>query len=128
MSSPTNFKYSKDHEWAEITGNQVTVGITEHAQKALGDIVFVELPAVGRALKRGETFGVVESIKAVSDLFAPVTGKVMEINATLPDDPASVNRDPYKLGWLIKLELTDTSSTSELMDAAAYDRFVQSLK
>lgn len=125
MNIPTNLKYTKDHEWALISGNQITVGITDHAQSALGDIVFAELPKIGRELKKGETFGVVESIKAVSDLYAPVTGKVTAINEALSADPASLNRDAYG-AWLIKVELTDPSSISELMDATKYAELVKS--
>lgn len=124
---PAELKYSRDHEWAKIEGPHVTVGITDHAQGALGDIVFVELPAVGRVLKKGETFGVVESIKAVSDLYSPVTGKVIEVNTALPDDPARINREPHSGAWLIRMEMTEPSSASELMDAAAYEKFVASL-
>lgn len=127
MNFPKDLKYTKDHEWAKIEGNTITVGITDHAQSALGDVVFVELPKVGRELKRSETFGVVESIKAVSDLYAPVTGKVTEINSSLPDDPAAINRDPYA-SWMVRLELQDPATTSELMDAEAYGKLVASLK
>jgi glycine cleavage system H protein len=128
MRFPNDLKYSKDHEWARIEGNKVTVGITDHAQSSLGDVVFVELPAVGRTLKKGETFGVVESIKAVSDLYAPVTGKVVEVNTALPDDPAKINREPQAGAWIAKIEMTDPSSASDLLDAAAYEKFVASLK
>jgi glycine cleavage system H protein len=125
---PAELKYTKDHEWAKIEGGKVTVGITDHAQSALGDVVFVELPAVGRALKKGDTFGVVESIKAVSDLYSPVTGKVMEVNSKLPDDPGTVNRAPHSDAWIVKIEVTDPSSLADLMDAAAYEKFVATLK
>lgn len=128
MSYPTNLKYTKEHEWARIEGNTVTVGITDHAQSALGDVVFVELPAVGRVLKKGETFGVVESIKAVSDLYSPIAGKVIEVNSKLPDDPAQLNREPHDNAWLIKMEMADTSAVAELMDAAAYESYVSTLK
>ena len=128
MRFPNDLKYTKDHEWAKIEGNTVTVGITDHAQSALGDVVFVELPAVGRALKKQETFGVVESIKAVSDLYSPVAGKVTAVNSGLTDDPAKVNREPQSGAWLVKLEITDPASTSDLMDAAAYSKYVEALK
>jgi glycine cleavage system H protein len=128
MRFPAELKYTKDHEWARIDGNKVTVGITDHAQSALGDVVFVELPTVGRQLKKGETFGVVESIKAVSDLYSPVAGKVVEVNSGLPDDPALVNREPHGGAWLVKIELSDTSSLSDLMDAQAYEGYVAGLK
>src|SRR5262249_49826753 len=126
MRFPENLKYTKDHEWAKIDGNILTVGITDHAQKALGDIVFVELPAVGRTLKKGETFGVVESIKAVSDLFSPVAGKVVETNASLADDPAIINREPHGSAWMIKLQAD--GAPSDLMSAADYEKYVSTLK
>jgi glycine cleavage system H protein len=128
MRFPAELKYTKDHEWAKIEGNTVTVGITDHAQSALGDVVFCELPSVGRQLKHGETFGVVESIKAVSDLYAPVAGKVTASNQALIDNPAQLNQDPHGSAWMIKIELADTSSLNELMDAAAYEKYVTSLK
>lgn len=128
MRFPADLKYTKDHEWARIEGNRVTIGITDHAQSALGDIVFVELPAVGRVLKKGETFGVVESIKAVSDLYSPMAGKVTEINSGLPDDPSSVNRDPHGQAWLIKLEASEPAGSMDLMDSKAYETYVAGLK
>lgn len=128
MQFPADLKYTKDHEWARIEGNRVTVGVTDHAQSALGDIVFVELPKIGRTLKQGETFGVIESIKAVSDLYSPVNGKVTAINQNIVDEPALVNRDPHSGAWMIQVELTDLSSLSELMDAASYSKFVETLK
>ncbi len=128
MRFPDTLKYTKDHEWAKIDGNTVTVGITDHAQKELGDVVYVELPAVGRALKKAETFGVVESIKAVSDLYSPVAGKVLESNTALIEEPALINREPQGGAWLIKVELSDSSVLSELMDAAAYSKYVDALK
>ncbi|OFZ85215.1 MAG: glycine cleavage system protein H [Bdellovibrionales bacterium RIFOXYD1_FULL_44_7] len=127
MSFPTEFKYTKDHEWAHIEGKNATVGITDHAQSSLGDIVFVELPQVGRSLKKGETFGVVESIKAVSDLYSPVAGKVIAVNTALVDDPSKINKTPHTEAWLIKVELEAASSVSDLMDSAAYSKYVESL-
>jgi glycine cleavage system H protein len=103
MNYPDHLKYTKDHEWTRLEGNQATIGITHHAQSALGDVVFVELPQVGRALKAGETFGVVESIKAVSDLYSPCTGKVLEVNQALLDNPALANQDPHQGAWMIKV-------------------------
>ncbi|MBC7693348.1 MAG: glycine cleavage system protein GcvH [Methylotenera sp.] len=128
MSYPNTLKYTKDHEWAKIEGKIATIGITDHAQSALGDVVFVELPAAGRTLKHGETFGVVESIKAVSDLYAPLDGKVLEANAAVSADPSLINRNAHDEAWLIKLEMADGTSTAELMDAEAYTKYVQSLK
>jgi glycine cleavage system H protein len=125
---PTDLKYTKDHEWAKVNGKVLTIGVTDHAQSALGDIVFVELPSVGRVLKEHETFGVVESIKAVSDLFSPVAGKVLEVNSSLGDDPSRINRDPYSDAWLIKLEVSDPSVVSGLLDVTAYSKLVETLK
>ena len=127
MRFPNDLKYTKDHEWARVEGKTITVGITDHAQSALGDVVFVDLPKVGRVLKKGETFGVVESIKAVSDLYAPVSGKVLEVNPALTDDPSAINKDPHKSAWLVKIELTDPASAGDLMDSAAYSKFVEAL-
>jgi glycine cleavage system H protein len=128
MRFPADLKYTKDHEWAKIEGNTITVGITDHAQSALGDVVFCELPAVGRQLKVGETFGVVESIKAVSDLYSPVAGKVVAANSSIVDDPSRLNKEPHSGAWMIKLEVADTSVLSGLMDAGAYEKYVASLK
>jgi glycine cleavage system H protein len=128
MKFPTNLKYSKDHEWARLEKNESTIGVTDHAQSSLGDVVFVDLPAVGKVLKKGDTFGVVESIKAVSDLYAPVSGKITAINEALKNDPSLVNRDPYGEAWIIKLEVTDPASASDLLDANAYEKFVSSVK
>lgn len=128
MRFPDQLKYTKDHEWALVEGNRLTVGITDHAQAALGDIVYVDFPKVDRVLKKHETFGVVESIKAVSDLYSPVAGKVVAVNSDLTSDPGELNRDPYHKAWLIKLEVSDASQLSELMDASAYSKYVESLK
>jgi glycine cleavage system H protein len=125
---PSELKYTKDHEWARVEGKLITVGITDHAQSSLGDIVFVELPQAGRSLKHHETFGVVESIKAVSDLYSPLAGKVVESNSSLADDPSVINRDPYGKAWMVKLELADPSSLSQLLDADSYGKYVASLK
>ncbi len=128
MRFPAELKYTKDHEWAKAEGNQITVGITDHAQAALGDIVFVELPKVGRELKAGETFGVVESIKAVSDLYAPIAGKVIAINEDLVGEPSALNREPHGTAWLIKLEANEPGAIDGLMDSAKYASFVESIK
>lgn len=128
MRFPENLKYTKDHEWAKIEGKQATIGVTDHAQGALGDIVFVELPKVGRELKAGETFGVVESIKAVSDLYAPVAGKVVAVNDAVVAEPSLVNREPHAGAWLVKLELADPAAADSLMDAKKYTSFVETLK
>lgn len=128
MRFPADLKYTKEHEWVKADGTSLTIGITDHAQSALGDVVFCELPAVGRVLKAGETFGVVESIKAVSDLYSPVAGKVTAINQSVVDDPARINKDSQSGAWMIKLEAADPSSLAGLMDSAAYEKFVASLK
>ena len=128
MNFPQDLKYTKDHEWARVEGNVITVGITDHAQSALGDIVYVDLPKEGRILKHGETFGVVESIKAVSDLYSPVSGKVLSVNQDLPADPAIVNREPYSTAWMVKIELSSPAELSGLMDSTAYTAYVASLK
>lgn len=125
---PSDLKYTKDHEWAKVEGDVVTIGITDHAQNALGEVVFVEVPAVGKQLNKGDTFGVVESIKAVSDVYAPVTGKVVETHGDLSQDPGTLNKDPYKQGWLIKIQVTDQNSLQGLMSAAEYASYVENLK
>ena len=120
MNFPSDLKYTKDHEWIRVEGGAATIGITDHAQRALGDIVFVELPALGKTLKQGGTFGVVESIKAVSDLYSPVAGRVAQINTNLPDDPAQVNKDPYA-AWFFRLRPADPAGVANLLDARAYE-------
>jgi glycine cleavage system H protein len=128
MNFPAGLFYTKDHEWAKQDGENVVIGITDHAQDSLGEIVYVELPKVGRELKNHETFGVVESIKAVSDLFSPVAGSVVETNPAVVAEPSLVNREPYTGGWLLKLKLADKGALSSLMDAAKYKAFVDTLK
>lgn len=120
MQFPTNLKYSKEHEWVRLEGNKAVVGITDFAQSQLGDVVFVELPTLGALAVAGKRFSVVESVKAVSDIFAPVNGTVVEINETLNDAPEKVNQDPYGQGWIAVLELTDAAGLTELMDSEAY--------
>lgn len=127
MNFPNNLKYTKDHEWAKIEGKTATIGITDHAQSSLGDVVFVDLPKVGRSLKKGEAFGVVESIKAVSDLYSPVEGTVVEVNSSLASDPSMVNRDPYESAWIVKVQL-NSAADGDLMDVKAYQSLVESLK
>jgi glycine cleavage system H protein len=124
MNIPDDLKYTKDHEWARQKGTKVLVGITDFAQDALGDVVFVELPAVGDEVKRGESFGVVESTKAVSELFAPVSGKVVEVNDPLVEAPETINEDPYEEGWMIAIEPTDPRDLAGLLDATAYKAHV----
>jgi len=121
---PTDRKYTKDHEWARIEGNQATVGITQYAQESLGDVVFVELPKVGAELKAGEQFGVVESTKAVSELFAPVSGKVLAINDGLVDKPESLVADPHGAAWMVKVELSQPAEVEKLLSADDYEKHV----
>jgi len=125
MTFPEDLQYTRDHEWTRLQGNRITVGITDFAQDQLGDVVYVELPEVGDVVKRGEAFGVVESTKAVSDLFAPVSGKVVEVNRPLADAPETVNEDAYEEGWMIVVEISDPKELAELMDAATYRKFVE---
>ena len=120
MHFPTNLKYSREHEWVRVEGQRAVVGITDFAQSQLGDVVFVELPAVGATLIAGKRFSVVESVKAVSDIFAPVNGKVLEINETLKDAPEKVNQDPYGEGWIAVIEWTSAGDLAELMNSEAY--------
>jgi glycine cleavage system H protein len=121
---PDNLRYSQEDEWARIEGGRATVGVTDYAQQQLGDIVFVELPSVGKTFEKGEPFGVIESVKAVSDLFAPLSGEVVEVNGGLTDEPESVNEGCYGDGWMITIELANETETEGLMDAAAYAAFI----
>jgi glycine cleavage system H protein len=123
MAYPADFKYTKEHEWIKVQGNTGTIGITDHAQNSLGDIVFVELPKVGAELKAGSSFGSVESVKAVSDLFAPVSGTVTEINNELATAPEKVNTDAHA-AWMVKVTLKDQSELNNLLSAADYEKFV----
>jgi glycine cleavage system H protein len=124
MQCPEDLRYSKEHEWIRVAVDTATVGITDFAQQELGDVVFVELPAVGSSFKRGQAFGVVESVKAVSDIYAPASGTVTEINERLASEPELLNRDPYGESWLIRIRLSDGAEVADLMDAAAYRAFV----
>ena len=121
---PADLRYTKDHEWVRVEGDRATVGVTDFAAHQLGDVVFVDLPAVGRAVDQFATFGVVESVKAVSDLFAPLGGEVLEVNPKLADHPELVNSDPFGEGWMIRLRVADASQAAELLDPAAYERLV----
>lgn len=120
MTTPDDRKYAASHEWALSDGDTVTVGISQHAQDALGDIVFVELPEVGAQLSAGDEFGVVESVKAASDLYSPVSGEVTEVNSALESSPETVNEAPFGEGWLIKIRLSDAAELDRLLDAEAY--------
>jgi glycine cleavage system H protein len=121
---PEHLRYSEEDEWARLEGNRVTTGITDYAQQQLGDIVYVELPEVGRVLDAGEPFGVIESVKAVSDLYAPVAGEVVEVNEVLAEQPEAVNEDCYGDGWMIAIQVDDASALASLLDAAAYLKHV----
>ncbi len=127
MPSPADRRYSKEHEWLLLDGDIGTVGITEYAQDQLGDIVFVELPAAGTSVKYMEKFGEIESVKAVSELFSPVTGEVTEVNATLADNPERVNDSPHDEGWMLRVRLSDTAEFEKLMTAEQYDQYIQEL-
>lgn len=126
MRVPEELKYTKDHEWLRVEGGEGVVGITDFAQDALGDVVFVELPAVGATLAKGDAFGVVESNKSVSDLYAPVAGTVTAVNEALADAPESVNADPYGAGWMVRIALADPGASDGLLDAAAYRQHADS--
>ncbi|PHK48818.1 glycine cleavage system protein GcvH [Staphylococcus edaphicus] len=124
MAVPNELKYSKEHEWVKVEGNTVTIGITEYAQGELGDIVFVELPEVDDEINEGDTFGSVESVKTVSELYAPVSGKVVESNEALEDSPEFVNESPYEKAWMVKVELSDESQLEALMSADQYSEMI----
>lgn len=123
---PNNLKYTKDHEWARVQGKNAVVGVTAHAQESLGDVVFVELPKVGSTVTQGKQFGVIESTKAVSELYAPLSGKVVKVNEALQNAPQTVNQDPYNAGWIIEIELSDPKQLDGLMDAAGYEQSLKS--
>lgn len=124
MNVPSELKYTKEHEWIKIEGNIATIGITEFAQSELGDIVFVELPDVGSAVEQMKSFGTIEAVKAVSDMFSPVTGKVTEVNQTLDADPMIINREPYESGWILKVELSEPSEIEQLLDDSSYKSII----
>jgi len=124
MGYPTQYRYTKEHEWVELDGKRAKVGVTDHAQSELGDVVFVELPAVGTVISRGDALGTVESVKAVSDVYAPLGGKVVEVNSELEASPETINADPHGAGWLVVLEISDPSEVDALLDAAAYEKLI----
>jgi len=121
---PVELKYTKEHEWVRLDDNIATIGITDYAQGELGDIVFVELPGVGDTIKQSDTFGTIEAVKAVSDLYAPVSGKIVEVNPALEDEPMLINSDPYHDGWMIKIEMSDMSEADNLLEAPAYEGLI----
>lgn len=121
---PTDYRYTKDHEWIKVDGSTGTIGITDYAQNELGDVVFVELPKVAARVEAGKSFGTVESVKAVSELFCPVSGEVAEINSLLADTPEKINQDPHGAAWLIRVKLSNPNETASLMDAKAYEAYI----
>src|ERR1700680_2590024 len=121
---PKDYRYTKEHEWTRVNGDTGTVGITDYAQHELGDVVFVELPGIGATLKRGQTLGTVESVKAVSEIYSPVAGEVVAINETLATSPEKLNQDPYGAAWLVKGKMDALQAVSALMDAAAYQAYI----
>ena len=124
MNFPENLKYTSEHEWIRIEGDKAYVGITDYAQEQLGDIVFVDVPTVGETLSKGETFGTIEVVKTISDLFSPVSAEILELNEDLEENPELVNSDPYGKGWIIKIRLTDLSEVADLLDAEAYKKVI----
>jgi glycine cleavage system H protein len=124
VNVPTELMYTREHEWVGVEGKIATVGITDWAQGELGDVVFVELPAIGRVVKQGDAFGTIEAVKAVSDLYSPVSGKVIEVNSALDDDPMTVNREPYGDGWMIKVEMSDALELNQLLDPTNYSKLI----
>ena len=125
MANPEDNRYAKSHEYVHVEGNIGTIGITDYAQKELGDVVFVELPQVGAELEAGDELGSIESVKAVSELFVPVSGEVVEINEALVDNPALVNTDPWGDGWMVRIKLADVTETDDLMTAEEYDEYLE---
>jgi glycine cleavage system H protein len=124
MHIPENLKYTKDHEWAKIDGDVVTIGITDYAQSELGDIVFIELPEVGLTTAQADSFGTIEAVKAVSDLFAPLSGEIVDVNSNLTDNPEMINEDPYGKGWIIKIKLSSKGELDSLLDKSAYEELI----
>jgi glycine cleavage system H protein len=124
MSYPSDYRYTNEHEWVRVEGNVATIGITDYAQHELGDVVYVELPKPGAKLNAGQSFGTVESVKAVSDIYAPVSGEVTEVNSSLGDAPETINKDPHGKAWLIKVKLANPTDVSKLMTASAYEAYL----
>ena len=124
MNIPSDLKYTKDHEWAKLEDGVITIGITDYAQGELGDVVFVELPSVGDEVAKDDTFGTIEAVKAVADLFSPVTGEVVEVNEALADQPDIVNSDPYDQGWMVKIKLSAASEWDDLMSVDDYNSLI----
>jgi glycine cleavage system H protein len=124
MAYPSNFRYTNEHEWIDVKGETGTIGITDYAQHELGDVVFVELPKIGAKLAAGKALGTVESVKAVSEIYSPASGEVVETNTKLADSPETINTDPHAAAWLIKIKLSNKGEISNLMDAAAYEAYI----
>jgi glycine cleavage system H protein len=124
MNVPANLKYTKDHEWLKVDGDHAWIGITDHAQHELGDIVFIEVETVGETLPKHESFGTIEAVKTVSDMFMPVGGEVLEFNDALTTNPEIINQDPYEKGWVVKIGITDPAEIAELLDAAQYGELI----
>lgn len=124
---PENFHYTKEHEWVSVADGIGTVGITDHAQKELGDIVYVDLPKPGTSVESGKSFGSVESVKAVSDIYSPLTGEVVEVNSGLTTEPQKINEDPHSAGWLVKIRMNNSSEIGELLSAGAYQEYLSGL-
>ena len=124
MNFPTNVKYTNEHEWVRIEGDEAYVGITDYAQSQLGDIIFVDIPTEGETLEKGETFGSIEVVKTVSDLFLPIGGEILEVNPALEENPELANKDPYGEGWIVKIKPTDASEADDLLDAEAYKQLI----
>jgi glycine cleavage system H protein len=128
MEFPQELKYSKEHEWIKVESNTVTIGITDYAQDSLGDVVYVELPQEGTAMVKGETFGVIESVKAVSDLYSPVSGSIVEVNDSIIDNPEAVNEEPYGDAWMLKVELSSPEELDELLASDDYQQYIEEEK
>ena len=125
MNTPNDIKYTKEHEWVSLDGETATIGITDYAQSQLGDIVFVEFPDINSEINQNETFGVIEAVKTVADLFAPVSGEVIELNSSLEDSPNFINSDPYGSGWIIKVKIKDSNEYNGLMSSDVYEEHIQ---
>jgi len=126
MAYPTDYRYTKEHEWVHLEGDRAKIGITEHAQSELGDIVFVELPEVGKRVNKGDNLATVESVKSVSDIYAPVSGEVVEVNESLESSPDIINKDPHGAGWIAVLKVADPNEVESLLDAAGYEKLIAS--
>ena len=125
MNTPSDIKYTKEHEWVSLDGETATIGITDYAQSQLGDIVFVEFPDINSEINQNETFGVIEAVKTVADLFAPVSGEIIEVNSSLEDSPNFINSDPYGSGWIIKVKIKDSNEYNGLMSSDVYEEHIQ---